>query len=227
MQLNRSDCWYSNSCSIKDDNCINHCLRYEEMKYLMDNSGIPKVRQLPDELVPTCNEDLISFRHLAQIKSRIVELVKDGYNLCIVSNNTGNGKTSWAIKIMLKFFNDVWAGNGFRVRGMFVHVPTLLLQLKDFNNPLSKEYKDNLMNCDLVIWDDIASSGISNYDYAQLLSYIDQRILNKKSNIYTSNIADDMNKILGERLTSRINASEVIRLYGKDERYGSSNSNIE
>lgn len=227
MELNRSDCWYSKSCVITDDDCINHCLRYEEMKYLMDNSGIPKARQLPDELVPTCNEDLISFRHLAQIKSNIVELVKAGYNLCIVSNNTGNGKTSWAIKIMLKFFNDVWAGNGFKVRGMFVHVPTLLLQLKDFNNPLSKEYRDNLMNCDLVIWDDIASNGISNYDYTQLLSYIDQRTLNKKSNIYTSNVADNIQNILGERLASRINASEIIKLYGKDERYGSSNSNIE
>lgn len=227
MQLNRSDCWYSKSCSITDENCIYHCLRYDEMKYLMNNSGIPKVRQIPDELVPTCNEDLIAFRHLAQIKSNIAELVSNGYSLCIVSNNTGNGKTSWAIKIMLKFFNDVWAGNGFRVRGMFVHVPTLLLQLKDFNNPLSKEYRDNLMNCDLVIWDDIASSGISNYDYTQLLSYIDQRVLNKKSNIYTSNVADDMNRILGERLTSRVNASEVVRLYGKDERYGSANSNIE
>lgn len=227
MELNRSDCWYAKYCAITDDDCIDHCLRYEEMKYLMDNSGIPKVRQMPAELTPTCIEDLASFRHLAEIKTNIAKLVENGYNLCIVSNNTGNGKTSWAIKIMLRFFNDVWAGNGFRVRGMFVHVPTLLLQLKDFNNPLSKEYKDNLMNCDLVIWDDIASSGISNYDYTQLLSYIDQRILNKKSNIYTSNVADDMNRIMGERLTSRINSSEIVRLHGKDERYGSSNSNIE
>ena len=225
--LNRSDCWYDKSCSIQDENCIAHCIRYEEMKYLMDNSGIPKVKQLPVQLTATCEEDLISFRRLAQIKSNIAELVSNGYNLSITSRHTGNGKTSWAIKIMLKFFNDIWAGNGFRVRGMFVHVPTLLLQLKDFNNPLSKEYRDNLMNCDLVIWDDVSAGGMSAYDYTQLLSYIDQRTLNNKSNIYTSNvIATDLDKTLGERLASRIKSAESIVLIGKDERYDSSNSDI-
>ena len=226
--LNRSDCWYSDSCSINDENCILHCIRYEEMKFLMDNSGIPKARQLPVQLVVSCDEDLQSFRRLAEIKSNIVELVDKGYCLCISSKHTGNGKTSWAIKIMLRYFNDIWAGNGFRVRGMFVHVPTLLLQLKDFNNPLSKEYKDNLVNCDLVIWDDISAGGMSSYDYSQLLSYIDQRSLSNKSNIYTSNVnTDDLSKQIGERLASRINASENIVLFGKDERYGSSNTNTQ
>lgn len=226
--LNHSDCWYYEVCTIKDDNCTRHCIRYEEMKYLMNNSGIPKARQIPIQLKATCEQDLKSFRRLAEIKSNILDLVSKGYNLCISSEHTGNGKTSWAIKIMLKFFDEVWAGNGLKVRGIFVHVPTLLLQLKDFNNPLSKEYKDTLMNCDLVIWDDITSVGNSSYDYNQLLSYIDQRVLNNKSNIYTSNVLpNSLYKSVGEKLASRINMSENIILIGKDARYGSSNSDIE
>ncbi len=226
MTYLRSNCWYHEVCSIQDEDCIKHCIRFEEMNYLMTRSNLPKAKQLPTKLKPTCTDDCESFVRLAEIKSHITELVAKGHCLCISSANTGNGKTSWAIKILLKYFDEVWAGNGFRCRGMFVHVPTLLIQLKDFNNPISKEYKDNLLNCDLVIFDDIAANGMSAYDYTQLLSIIDQRILNNKSNIYTTNIPNDvLHEIIGDRLASRVNSAENITLYGKDVRYGSTDTN--
>lgn len=222
-----SKCWYHDVCKQATDNCISHCIRYDEMSYLMSHSDIPKARQLPQSLTPRCQDDYNSFVRLAEIKADIINFVSNGCCLCIASSNTGNGKTSWAIKIMLKFFNEVWAGNGFKCRGMFVHVPTLLIKLKDFNNPISKEYRDNLLNCDLVIFDDIAATGLSDYDYTQLLSIIDQRLLSNKSNIYTTNMLQkELPKVVGDRLASRINSAETITLYGKDERYGSTNTNL-
>ena len=189
------------------------------MKYLMENSGIPKSKQMPQTLI--ADVDLEKYTLLADIKSDIVEFVADGENLFICSKYTGNGKTSWAIKLMLKYFDEVWAGNGFKVRALFVNVPTLLLQLKNFKNPISEEYKKNLMNVDLVVWDEIASTNISNYDYSNLLMYIDYRILNDKSNIFTSNItsASELEKLVGAKLTSRIwNTSRVIEFKSKDRR---------
>lgn len=221
-----SKCWYYDVCNLADENCTSHCLRYDEMSYLMTASGIPKAKQIPTKLSPNCQEDYDSFIRLAEIKSNVVEFVEKGSCLCIASNNTGNGKTSWAIKIMLRYFNEIWAGNGFKCRGMFVHVPTLLIKLKDFNNPVSKEFKDNLLQCDLVIFDDIAATGMSDYDFTQLLSIVDQRLLSEKSNIYTTNLSPDkLATVVGDRLASRVNSSEVITLYGKDERYGSTNTN--
>lgn len=211
-----SNCWYKDVCNL---NC-NNCIRYIEMSYLVDNSGIPEAKRYPKELEAD-NKDYNSFVRLAEIKDSITDFVYNRNNLLIVSEYTGNGKTSWAIKLLLKYFNDIWAGNGFRVRGMFVHVPTLLLKLKNFNEPLSEEYKQNLMECDLVIWDDIASIDISKYDYSQMLSYIDYRLIDGKSNIFTSNrcILKDFEESLGSKLASRIwNTSEVIRFYGKDRR---------
>lgn len=211
-----SNCWYHNVCNL---NCSN-CIRYIEMSYLVDNSGIPEAKKYPKELEAD-NKDYNSFVRLAEIKDNIVDFVYNRNNLLIVSEYTGNGKTSWAIKLLLKYFNDIWAGNGFRVRGMFVHVPTLLLKLKNFNEPLSEEYKQNLMECDVVIWDDIASIDISKYDYSQMLSYIDYRLIDNKSNIFTSNkcTLEDFEEALGSKLASRIwNTSEVIRFYGKDRR---------
>ena len=211
-----SDCWYREVC---DQECSATCIRYTEMKHLMDTSGIPKVMQMPTLL--DAGEDYKAFCRLAEIKDDAVWLISRGKNIYITSRYPGNGKTSWAIKLMLKYFDGVWAGNGLRTRGLFVHVPTFLLKMKNFNEPLSEEYKQNLLDCDVVIWDDIAGVGISQYDYSQLLMYIDNRILSGKSNIYTSNVEnqEELIEILGNKLASRIyRTAEVITFRGKDRR---------
>lgn len=212
-------CWYDSVCKEASDNCDVDCIRYKEMRYLVDNSGIPINKQIPEKLYP--GDDYDAFCRLNEVKLDILSFVNSGSNIYITSGNTGNGKTSWAIKLLLKFFDEVWAGNGFRTRGLFVYVPQLLLKLKDFNNPLSDDYKQNLLNCDVVVWDDIGSTELSNYDLSQLLLYIDQRTMAGKANIYTGNLntKDRLAKVLGERLVSRVwNSSEVVQFTGKDRR---------
>ena len=216
--MNRNEkCWYKNVCTY--DFCTN-CIRYAEMKYLMDNSGIPSNRQKPQIL--TAGVDLNEYSKLATIKDDIVNFIEDGQNLYICSRHTGNGKTSWALKLLLKYFDQIWCGNGFKVRGIFVNVPTLLLQLKNFGNPLSEEYKKNLMEADIVVWDEIASTTISNYDYGNLLMFLDHRIFADKSNIFTSNATtkEELEQNVGAKLASRIwNTSTIIEFNGKDRRH--------
>lgn len=211
-------CWYKEVCQYKK---CSGCIRFTEMNYLMQNSGIPPAKQRPIQLSPTSENDKLMFKKLQAIKDNIVDFVDNGSNLYIASKSTGNGKTSWSIKLVHKYFDSIWAGNGLRVRALFVHVPSLIIQLKDFNNPVTKQFKKNLEECDLVVWDDIASTELSNYDYSQLLTYIDARILNERSNIYTGNLTtkNQIHNVLGERLASRIfNGSQVIILDGKDMR---------
>jgi DNA replication protein DnaC len=189
------------------------------MKYLVDNSNIPKSKQYPISLQAGVDYD--AFCTLAEFKDDIARYVDEGFNLYITSSCTGNGKTTWAIKLMMKYFDSIWAGNGFRVRGMFVHVPTLLNQLKNFQKPLSEEYKRNLLECDLVVWDDIASTDMSAYDHSQLLSYVDQRIFSEKANIFTGNMTDfdTLANAVGVRLASRIyRTGSVVEFKGKDRR---------
>ena len=107
------------------------------------------------------------------------------------------------------------------LKGMFVSVPKLLLQFKDFNNPLDSEYKENLKSCDLLILDDIAVTGMSQYDYMQLFTLIDERMLSEKSIIFTSNnvTLDDLAGVVGNRIASRVwNGSTIITLKGGDMR---------
>lgn len=215
--MRNEKCWYKEVCRSE---CSDACIRYLEMDYLVQHSGIPALYQYPKALEPE-RVDYDSFCLLADYKDDVVDFVNSGKNLYIASAETGNGKTSWATKIMLKYFDSIWAGNGFRVRGLFLHVPTLLSQLKNFNNPLSEEYKQHILDADILVWDDIASTELSNYDLSQLLLYVDGRVNSLKSNIYTGNVdsADELQKLMGVRLASRIwNQSEVIILKGKDRR---------
>lgn len=189
------------------------------MKYLLDHSDIPANKQYPQELV--ADVDLEPYSTLADIKDDILFFVENGQNVFICSKYTGNGKTSWSIKLLLKYFDSIWAGNGFKVRGLFVNVPTLLLQLKNFSNPLTEEYKKLLMEVDLVVWDEIASTSISNYDYGNLLMFLDYRIASDRSNIFTSNATSkqELEKNVGSKLASRIwNTSTIVEFKGKDRR---------
>lgn len=218
-----SECWYVTVCN---DDCIG-CAIYKQMKWQFDNSGLPKAKYKPIELFAT-KENVDIFRYLADIRKNITDFVDEGRNLYIGSLSTGTGKTSWAIKMLQTYFHYRAVGNHGRVIGMFVSTTELLLQLKDFNNPLPQAYKDSLINADLVIWDDIAVSGMTTYDYNQLFTIIDKRILNDKANIFTSNYvsADKFSECMGARLASRIWASsEKVIIKGGDWRGRSTSSN--
>lgn len=217
------NCIYNSTCELyHTDVCNNSCIRYIEMNSLLKNSRIPKNMQRIIDLYPD-NCDLNSFIQLKQIKDNIDEYISDNQlNLYIYSRFTGNGKTSWAIKLMLKYFDKIWVGNGLKPRGLFLNVPTFLLKLKDFNNidMELQQIKKLIPEVDLIIWDDISSTKLSDYDNSQLLSYIDERILSGKANIFTSNVNEETLKdVLGNRLSSRIwNNSIKIELKGTDRR---------
>jgi DNA replication protein DnaC len=119
------------------------------------------------------------------------------------------------------YFHHTAVGNYDNLKGMFVSTADLLLQLKDFNNPISKTYLDNLKNVDLVVWDDIALTTMSQYDYTQFYNIIDKRILAEKSNIFTTNCTsvEELADLVGAKIASRIYyTSEIVELKGKDMR---------
>lgn len=216
-------CWYSGVCDDIADNCRNNCVRYKEMKFLMENSNIPIAKRVPIKLTPPA-VDYNAYVRLAEIKDDIYNFVADGKNLYITSETVGNGKTSWALKILMKFFEEMLGESGFEPRGIFIHVPTFLAKCKDFKTTdyAFEQLKKNILNVDLVVWDDIASADLSAYDLSQLMMYIDNRNMNELSNVYTGNIVSrgEMDNILGARLTSRIwnSSTEVVTFYGGERR---------
>ena len=217
------NCIYKGMCDIE---CTSRCMKYLEMNYLLETSNIPKSKRKINTLIPD-SIDVKAFEKLADIRDNIVDFVQQGTSLYIFSDRVGNGKTTWAIKLMLQYFNEVWAGNGFTPRGIFVNVPTFLTMNKNIISLPDKNFeimRDQLPYVDLVIFDDIASTKLSDYDYNMLLTYIDQRVVSEKATIYTGNIVPEhLKDFVGSRLKSRIcgkknvNGMQVM-LKGSDKR---------
>lgn len=195
-------------------------IKRKELIHLATESDLPEYQWKTKPLTPS-KEDYDAFVYLNNIKNNIVSFVNEGKHLFICSKQVGNGKTSFAIKLMLQYFKEIWAGNGLQTRAKFVHTPKLLYLIKDFNNPKREEYLEELKKVDLVIFDDIAIQKLTDFEYNLLLMIIDERILSNKSCIFTSNITtlEELSNVLGVRLASRVyNTSKKIEFLGKDRR---------
>lgn len=217
-------CWYKNACPFKGtEECRSSCVRFMEMDYLFYTSEVPKALQNPDNLILHPDEDdLDSFYRLKKIKDNIVDWVEEGNNLLICSENCGNGKTTWAAKLMNKYFDEIWSGNCLKPRGYFINVGDLLLEFKlsiNANKNMDK-WRSRFQEIDLIVWDDIGDVPLTGYEHQILYSLINKRLANGKANIYTSNaVGETLKDMVGSRLYSRIyNNSEVIELVGPDMR---------
>lgn len=214
-------CWYKGNCNKEIDNCEQECIRYKYMSILVEKSNLPPQLRKVNKLYP-CPTEVESYQKLKQIKDDIYNFVKKGNHVYIYSTTCGNGKTTWASKLVLAYLDKVWSYGAVKTRALFVHTPMLLNQLKSqFLNEVSiEEYINAVKEADLVIFDDLGITKLTDYDLGNLLEIIDYRINTGKSNIYTGNLDEDgLIRIYGGRLASRIyNLSHCIELNGFDRR---------
>ena len=124
---------------------------------------------------------------------------------------------------MQSYFGKIWHKTDFECRGLFINVPRFFISLKE-NIDKKIEYvnqiKENIETADMIIWDEIGTKQLTAFEHENLLSYINMRVDNGKSNIYTSNLSsEELKTVVGDRLYSRIvNLSEDIELHGQDKR---------
>lgn len=214
-----NDCWYRRICTEK---CTENCIRYKLMYSLFKQSNLPEA--LWDYKSLTCKDkDYQAFTELQAKSDAILNFIANGNNLYIYSENCGNGKTTWAIRLMYSYFDKIWHKSCFDCKALFVSVPKFLYNCKRSISQDVKGFEDlcNLISeVDLVIWDDIGEMKASDYEHQILFQYIDDRINAKKSNIYTSNKnKEQLEDVLGVRLASRIyNCSECIEFLEEDKR---------
>ena len=108
-------------------------------------------------------------------------------------------------------------------KALFINVPKYLLAIKDNisqYNEYANAVKENALISDLVIWDDIGTKSATSFEHENLFSIIDYRLIENKSNIYTSNLnPTELCEAVGDRLYSRIiNYSTVLEFKGADKR---------
>ena len=216
------DCWYGSGCTLRTERCQKTCPLYLEMNYMIVNCGMPDATPYIKTLIPTTDTEFKSYERLQNIKDNIVDYVTAGHDIFIVSNYSFTGKTSWAIKLMYRYFDRIWSGNGFKVRGYFLYVSDFVTKLKAFSYKETAEYKEimhNLEHCDLVIWDAITDVTLNEHEQGLLGSILGKRFMKGKANIYTGNAKVDL-EVLGRNLADKINMAERILLDGQSRTKG-------
>lgn len=230
MDIN--NCPFKNKCKkYKDKECPSQneeltpfCLKLFKVNQLQELALLTdKQKEYMPLLLDEDKCDLVAFKQLKDIESNIESFIEEGKNIYIYSYQVGNGKTSWALRLLNSYIEKIWYKSDLTCKCLFINVPKFLLNLKD-NITQKLEYityiKENVLKANLVIWDDIATKGFTEFEMENLLNIINNRIDGGKSNIYTSNLAGDaLREAVGDRLYSRVyNYSQLIRFVGKDKR---------
>lgn len=197
-------------------------------KYLLQRANIPKYQWIEDKLIPL-DGDEEAFARLLDIRNNLHEFIcGEKNNLIICSNSIGNGKTSWAVKLMLTYIeknahrliytdeNDV--DKLFDI-ALFCSVVPFLVEMKQFgNNSSTYEMYSRLKKSELVIMDDIGVSTMSQYDYNILYAIVESRLFAGLPTIFTTNATSEdelRGSIGGPRLANRIWAtSEIVTIKG-------------
>jgi DNA replication protein DnaC len=190
------------------------------MRSLFELSGLPQ-SQWKSKSLKCGSTDLDVFTRLSEID--MLGFVENGNNIYLYSEICGNGKTSWAIKLMYNYFDQIWHKSGFDCKALFISVPRFLYDCK---RSISQQVLDYERQCslipevDLVIWDDISCADFTSFEYQIIFQYIDGRLNSGLSNIYTGNRnQSECESILGSRLVSRIfGYSELIEFKEEDKR---------
>jgi DNA replication protein DnaC len=198
----------------------------------LENSNIPK-RYLSDIKLRPCQSDEQSFMELNQIKTNIKDFVANGNNLLIYSSHTGNGKTTWATKILVEYIKSIgrviFKDN---CPGLFINVSNFLNKKKIAISDLSladevRMIEKQIISANLVVFDDLGVKDITPYEMNSLYYWIDERTSNLKSCIFTSNLSPKiLETVLDPRVYSRvINYSVLKEITGGDNRVSTSSNN--
>lgn len=216
-------CYAEDYCIKPKTECNELCGGYRVLRALYTLSRIPIKYQYKIDLIPD-DSDMQNFITLNEFKENIVDHVNKGEGLYIWSENTGNGKTSWACKIMGYYFRKIAFSSGLENEGLYIYLPTFLNDLrKSYNNP-SLEFEEELemvTKCKLLIIDDIGAERVTEWVRERIVSIINTRSSNGLCTIYTSNLSlKGLTERLGDdRISSRIRGSvQEINLLGKDNR---------
>lgn len=217
-------CYAENYCKRNKAECSEDCTGYVLLRNLYNISKLPQRYRYNIPLIPSKN-DLAAFEELNDFMKYIEDHVAQGDGLYIWSESTGNGKTTWAAKIMNHYFRKVAFNTDLENEGLYIHVPTFLEDLRAYYSNNDEDFALVLSMArwaNLLIMDDIGAEKPSEWVSERLLQIINFREAEGKSTIFTSNISpDELGKKLGNRIKSRIiGNTKEIHLVSGDKRGG-------
>lgn len=221
------ECFLKNRCKkFAEGTCLSDsfCIKLFKLDYLYNEALLSKEqRQYMSLRIDADGTDRDVFSKLKDIEENIVSFVNNGSSLYMFSKTCGNGKTAWATRLLQAYINNIWYKCDMRCKVLFINVPRFLLELKESISTKSDyidHIKANVRDADLVVWDEIGTKAVTQFEHEHLLSLINSRIDFNKAQIFTSNLhPQELREAVGERLYSRVvNLSTVLEFKGSDKR---------
>ena len=206
-----------------------HCFIEMQMKYLYQQSNIDKIVEKQnfdyfdinryDDTVPILQDGRTNRDYMKENLRFLFQWVKDfdkkGGSI-MFTGSTGTGKT-FLINCVAKALMD-------RFHSVIYLTSTDLFE--SFSRAMKKddedqqEIQDAILNCDLLVIDDLGTELNNSYTTSKLFYVLNQRMVFHKSVIISTNLSLNMIRDLyTERISSRIISDYyIIPLYGNDQR---------
>lgn len=207
-----------------------HCFQQASIRLLYEQSGIGNLLERenfqyfnlnlystePNELLGgKSNRD--HMRQLRTIYANYANQFRDGSPSLLIFGNPGVGKTFFTNCIA-----KVVLDHGFSV--LYMTAPELFASaMQKFNQDYDSSQTDSsdyVMECSLLIIDDLGTENPTLYKLSHLFRIINSRLLSNKTTIISTNLfPDELEKIYTERIASRImGCYTAIPIFGYDLR---------
>ena len=156
------------------------------------------------DVVKTCREYIDNF--------------KTDYKSLYLYGPTGVGKTfltNCIAKELIEDSNSVIYVSAIRLFEILANST-----FKKNNNDEGKDLADNILDCDLLIIDDLGTEMVNNFTASALFNCINERHLRRKSVIISTNLSlAELRSTYSERVFSRITSNyTLLKIYGDDLR---------
>ncbi|QGU96671.1 DNA replication protein DnaC [Clostridium bovifaecis] len=206
--INRCDCYKQNLVKLYYANSeLNQILKvnnFNNFKY----EYYPTGRTSDNIKGPRKN-----IEEIVKISMYFIETFSTSTDNLLFYGNSGTGKTFLTHCIAKELLD----------RGCLVIYKTaeeLIKNLREVRLENNSEAEDLLVNCDLLVIDDLGTEQINNFSKTELFNLINRRLLKGKKMIVSTNYTlEELSKTYSERITSRLFGNFTLcKFYGDDIR---------
>lgn len=200
-----------------------HCFRKLAIDMLYTDSNIGAyLRSVDFSMISDkyyTGDELVAFRDTYKKARNFVENFDTDFKNLLIYGTVGSGKSLISACIAKSLIEKEHTVMYFSASGL---MDLFSRYSFDYENKqeLYSAYSD-IFECDLLIIDDLGTEKINNFTITALFGCLNERILNKKSTIISTNMSPhDLGENYTERIYSRlVGQYDFCKLYGPDIRF--------
>lgn len=209
-----------------------HCFQKRIVEYLYEQSNLKEILDIENFShfdIAYYPDDYIEESTGLTPRDNIRRILMTAHDFCdnfgdcgqnlLLYGNTGVGKTFLTHCIAKELLSQSYTVVYLTSIGLFD-----ILEKNKFDRELSSLEKSTtvsyIMNCDLLILDDLGTELTNSFTTSQLYQVIDSRLVHKKSTIISTNLSfDDLREQYSERIFSRLTSGyTLLKVTGEDIR---------